>query len=505
MASYAAASLAAVVIAAAGFVVGARTAPSSEIDTSIGRVAFAVSPSSHGDVTALVPVADYGLRADAFDAPFELKAELRSLERSTLEDAANGDLPTLESTESDLRDGARSAVLTTFGWGVGGALIALGIATAIGRTLHPRWLLMAVGGGLTVLLTGASLVAARTSFDAKAFERPTYFANGDELARVLAIAEDERVGSPYGSTFSSILRSITTVLAGGPAPTSPSRDIYLGSDLHANAFVVKPLSEYIADDPLVLAGDFGQRGGESEAEAISPRVAALGSQVIATSGNHDSSRLMEKLTSSGVEVLGDGQAQTPAVTEVDGLTIAGFPDPLEYQGSGDPANRPVTFDDFDDPGTAFDDAVENTAAKLEALTPDPAVAVIHQSAVASAVADRIREADPERELTILTGHDHMQRVSRHGSIIVVDGGTIGAGGAFDAGRAAIGFAELHFETNSPSLRSVDLISVEPFSGEAQASRVVISNLCPDASRCDYEPPSSEGSILGDSPENDGEG
>lgn len=486
-------------VAAAGFVIGARVAPDTEVSTSIGRVSFSISPSSGGDATALIPVADYGFRANAFDAPFDLEAELRSLERSALQRAADGDLPTLESTEDDLEAGVRSVVITTFGWGTAGALIALVLATLIWRTVRPRWILLVIGGGAAILVSAVSLTAARTSFDSDAFQRPTYFANGDELARVLEIAENERVSSPYGSEFASILRGVTTVLVGGPIPEGPSRDIYLGSDFHANALVVGPLADVIADDPLILAGDFGQRGGLAEAQALAPRVAALGSRVIATSGNHDSTSLMSALEREGVTVLGDGETGEPEVGEVDGLRIAGFPDPLEYTGAGDPETRPITFGDIDDPD-AFDDAADRITTGLAALDPAPDVVVIHQAGIARAVAERLLEEDPDAALTILNGHDHDQRVSRFGDVIVVDGGTVGAGGLFGAGRAAIGFAELHFETASPRLRSVDLISIEPFSGQAQATRVVINSLCPDEERCDYEPPRTEGSILGAPPD-----
>ena len=65
---------------------------------------------------------------------------------------------------------------------------------------------------------------------------------------------------------------------------------------------------------------------------------------------------------------------------------------------------------------------------------------------------------------------------------------MGAGGIFDAGQQPIGIAELHFDRLAPELRSVDFILVEPFSGAAQASRVVIDDVCPEEERCSYEPP-----------------
>jgi Icc-related predicted phosphoesterase len=484
-----------------GFVLGWRIAPTSTSETAIGRVSFDVRPSLSGEATAVIPVADWGFRADAFDSPFELRAELRSLERSALTRAAEGDLSTLAETEEQLRSGAQAAVLRAFAWGVGGAVALLVVATLVLRDLRPRWVLVATGVALTALLGAASLAAARSSFDASAFERPTYFANGSELERILEIAEDERAASQYGSTFASILRSVSTILADVPGPATPGRDLYLGSDLHANALVIQPLSELIGEGPFVLAGDFGQRGGVAEARLFAPRIAALGSGVIATSGNHDTSGLMDALAARGVEVLGDGVTRSPGEAEVLGLRVAGFPDPLEWTGAGDPQERPVTFADLDDPAAAAETALAELIEEFDSLRPTPDVVIVHQEGLARGLAEALYERDYAGDLTILTGHTHSQLLERFGSIIVVNGGSVGAGGIFDAGREPIGLAQLHFEPFRPVLRSVDLISIEPFSGEAQASRVVVDSLCPDEARCAFEPP-GVASPVPDQPEAD---
>jgi hypothetical protein len=114
--------------------------------------------------------------------------------------------------------------------------------------------------------------------------------------------------------------------------------------------------------------------------------------------------------------------------------------------------------------------------------------MVHQNELAQRLGDHLLDSGYRHHLTIVTGHDHRQHVDRYGDVIVVDAGSVGAGGVFDAGRAAIGFAQLHFPATQRALRSVDLISVEPFSGQAQASRIVIDALCPDEARCTYQPP-----------------
>lgn len=486
----------------AGTALGWRLAGPSTVETSIGRVAISVHPSFGGSAEAIVPVADWGLRADPYDAPFTLRGELRSLERPALLRAADGDLSVLATTEAELRDGARATVARAFAWGAAGALVLLVLATLLWRGLRPRWALVVLGSGLAALTAVVSLWAAEATFDAQAFESPTYFARGAELGRILEVAEDERVQSEYGSTFASVLRSITAVLAEVPVEDeAPGRRLYLASDLHGNALVVDPLARAIGDAPLLLAGDFGQRGGAAESAALAPRVAAFGKRVIAVSGNHDSGALMERLALQGVTVLEQSGRLDPSgavagspTIEVDGLAISGFADPLEWRGEGDPPDRPVTFDDLPHPEAAFEQAASELTAWFDSLDPAPDVVMVHQSALARRLAETLFERGDAGDLTIATGHTHRQEIHLYGDIVVVDAGSVGAGGVFDAGRLAIGFAELNFSQATPALRSVDLISIEPFSGEAQASRVVIDTLCPDSDRCTFNAPGLDATL-----------
>jgi predicted phosphodiesterase len=488
-----------------GTLAGWRLAGPVTTETAIGRVSLEINPSLSGDATAFVPLADWGFRADAFDAPFEVSAELRSLDRRALGRAAEGDLSVLTATEDDLSGALREVALRATAWGLGAAAVLLVLATMLWRRLRPRWALLALGAGVAALGAGATALAAQASFDARAFESPTYFARGAELQRILEIAEDERVSSEYGSTFASVLRSVSAVLTDAPAGEVATRDLYVASDLHGNALVVGPLSDLVGDAPLLLAGDFGQRGGEAESAALAPRVAALGTRVVAVSGNHDSSELMRRLDAEGVTVLeadgplgAEGEEADEPVIDVDGLTVAGFPDPLQWRGAGDPPSRPVTFDDLDDPEQAFGDATEDLVEWFDALPERPDVVVVHQNALAQALALELHErGDDTVPLTIVTGHDHRQHVERYGGIVVVDGGSVGAGGVFDAGRAPIGLARLHFEPVGSALGSVDLIAVEPFSGQAQASKVVINSMCPEEESCSFEPGALAGSRPGE--------
>ncbi|MGH2500739.1 MAG: metallophosphoesterase family protein, partial [Candidatus Limnocylindria bacterium] len=218
----------------------------------------------------------------------------------------------LEAAEADLRAGARAAVLRAFAWGFAVTAALIAVATLIWRNLRPRWVLAAAGATFALAAGGGSMIMAQSTFDARAFESPTYFARGAELGRILEVAEEERVRSDYGSTFASVLRGISALLVREPANDAATRELYLASDLHANALVIDPLADAIGSEPVIFAGDFGQRGGEAEARLLAPRVAALGDRVIAVSGNHDSSRLMRTLHDAGVSVLRSRAVLTPS-------------------------------------------------------------------------------------------------------------------------------------------------------------------------------------------------
>ena len=72
-------------------------------------------------------------------------------------------------------------------------------------------------------------------------------------------------------------------------------------------------------------------------------------------------------------------------------------------------------------------------------------------------------------VTVLT------REGREEGGILVDGGTVGAGGPFAIGVQRVGFAEIRFTADGDA-RAVDLIEVEPLSGNAVARRIALREL-----------------------------
>lgn len=509
---WAAIVLAGLVITIGGSVLGLRLSSPVITETAAGRVSIEVTPSTSGEVEAFIPLADWGVRSDVFKAPIKVRAELESVNRMALLRLSEGNTELLSTTEAQLKDAAREAVVEAVLLAAATVAVLLVLATLLWRGLTPRWSLLATGLLITLVTYGALGLSGKSDLESGALNNTTYFAQGEEITRILDLAEDPRFESGYGSEFSSIVRSIGAVLGEAGLEAPEATEIFAGSDLHANALVIDPLAQMVGEDPLLLVGDFGQRGGQAEAALLAPKVAAIGSRVVAVSGNHDSHSLMQRLVRQGVTVLGqegrlddEGRYEPPPVITVGGLRVAGFRDPLEYGGS-DPGrpDRPVTADDFPDPEAEVQLWREELLGWFKGLPTRPDIVMVHQDGLAQWLAGELRRTGDDLPLTIVTGHDHRQHIDRYGRIVVVDGGSIGAGGVFGAGAESVGVARLRFTpgtresgsraragSSGPVLAAVDMIAVEPFSGAARATRVIIDRMCPGDEICRVEPDQSE--------------
>src|ERR671916_3466670 len=98
-------------IAILGALTGLRLAGPIDRDTAIGEVRLRIQASWTGYVDAYVPLADWGVRANAFSGPMLVRVEPRGVDRQALLRAAAGDREVLARAESDAREAAETAVL----------------------------------------------------------------------------------------------------------------------------------------------------------------------------------------------------------------------------------------------------------------------------------------------------------------------------------------------------------------------------------------------------------
>jgi predicted phosphodiesterase len=480
-------------LAIAGLALGLRLAGAAEHSTALGDVRLHVAPALRGEVDAYIPIADWGLRSHAFRGPFTVHAELRSVNRSGVLLAAAGERAILDEATADAQAAVGATLRRAVMFAVGGAAL-VGATTALvllarGRRRGVALRVLALVTLLGAAIAGTSLVVARSTFDAAAFAEPRFYARGRELLQLLdAASRAERTAERYRAKVQGSLQAFSNLLAGGrvgmewfPAVRGGRRFLVM-SDLHMNRLVVEPVRALAAGQPVFFVGDFGHEGNEGEARLIAPALRRLGPQVVAVSGNHDSSRLMRDLVRAGVTVLTahgrlrrDGSSAGPAIINAAGLRVAGFPDPLEWPGD-DPADprRVFGFEQMPEPERARRQAEASLVRWFDGLPDRPDIVLVHQNGLAQQLAATLNARGGQRTLIILTGHDHRQHVTRHGDVVVVDAGSVGAGGVLGVTDERVALGDLRFDPLEPTLQSVDLIEVDPFSGAGQAERVIVA-------------------------------
>jgi predicted phosphodiesterase len=463
---------------AGGFLVVQAFASSVEPFT-LGTVDVEVEPAREGAADVYVPIVDWGVRAEPFDAPLELKLRFQSLDRDAARRAlrsgteAEASLIRLRSDIAALGERAlvRAGLLALAG-GIGGGFLAGGLIGAARR--QRRWMGYGAFAGAAVSLAVVALSlfqVARIDYDA--FQRPTFYAHGRELPRLLSLSEQIfTTGENYTESYEQALAGLANLVAFAGRPEGvpeETQGALVASDLHLNSLVLPILEDHGRGKPLFFVGDFTLLGTRYE-RVLANRVARLGDPVVAVSGNHDSAPFMRALAAGGAVVLtrggrlrADGSSDGDAVTEVAGLAVAGYDDPLEGRGETIEGRQlELRGEDLDREADAF-------VAWFESLDERPDVVLVHQHGLAHALLEAQPET-PRPELIVLTGHDHEQHVERRGSALLVDGGTVGAGGAFAIGEQPVGFVEL--QLSEDGLTALDLIEVEPLSGEGRAERLV---------------------------------
>jgi predicted phosphodiesterase len=448
---------------------------------TLGTVRANAVPAREGGVDVYVPIVDWGVRAAPFEAPVEINVRFRSLDRGEARAALRSGPAArtrLESIRTELAEVGRNAleraaVLGTAG-GLTGGLLAGGL---IGAVLHRRrWPAYGAAVGLVVPLAFLALVLLTLrTIDYEAFERPTFYAHGRELPRLLSFSSQLlTAGESYTKSYEEALAGLANLVAfagGDDVGASRTSSFLVASDLHANALVLPVLEDYAREKTAFLVGDFTLLGSEVES-GLASQIGRLGEEVVAVSGNHDSRPFMVALARAGAVVLtregrlgADGSVDGPAVVDVASFAIAGYDDPLEGRTARLEGRQ------LELTGEQFGAAAREFVTWFRSLPRRPDIVLVHQHGLAHALLRRIEPEEPR--VLILTGHDHEQHLERNNAAVLVDGGTVGAGGPFAIGEQHVGFAELWFSDNGTP-RTLDLIDVEPLSGEAVARRISLT-------------------------------
>ena len=454
-------------------------------DVATLRLQLAVSPPSERGVSLFVPIADWGLRAPVVGAPVKVSVEPRAIDRDGVARAVSGSgAAEIALLRGELERALRRLLVRTLLLMLAGALVGGGLAALVWHALgvRGRRLLIAPGAavGLAAVVLGALGGWAALTWDPARLERPDYFASGVELERILDQAHALRAaGTKYSERVNSSIRSIAGLLddrSGGtgldgaaPAATATER-VVLASDIHNNLLTLPTVRRFSSGHLTILDGDFTINGGRMEAP-LAGRVATLGDPVVAVSGNHDSPGIMRTLERRGVTVLDHNDG----VRTFAGLKVAGFEDPLEFEGREFPTGlrTGLSFGDLPDGHQRYLRAVQARWAWWQALPERPDILVLHQESIGRALANLVWDADPKgAPLTILVAHTHVQRLDRYGPVTTVNSGTAGAGGVFGLGTESVGLALMDYDEATGDLTATDLVQMNPANSAARAQRVI---------------------------------
>ena len=478
--SLSALALAIALFALLGAALALRAAGPNERQISIGSVRAHVVPARRGEVDLYVPLVDWGMRFHRHRAPLAVRLEFRALDRdaalATLDLGATPEerLGALDGELNAVAAAAlRRAALAALAGGLGGGLFAGAVAGALARRRRP--LALGAFGGTVVALAAIPLAAlSLAGADAAQASAAVYYARGEELPRLLALSERlPAAGERYRRSYDEAVSGLENLLVAASAPPGPpvAHSLVVAADVHSNRFVLDGLARYASGKLVFLAGDMSQSGSALEAE-IAPALARLSETVVAVSGNHDSPAFMRALAAEGVVVLTrggrlneDGTVSGEPVLELEGLVVAGFDDPLEGAAGSAPLRQLELAE-----GERLH-AEREILSWFASLPRRPDIVVVHQHALAHVLL--AAQGPGDRSLVILTGHDHDQHVDQSGAHVLVDPGSVGAGGPFEVGEEPATLAQLYLDADAEPI-AVDLIASEPLSGQATASRTVLS-------------------------------
>jgi hypothetical protein len=238
--------------------------------------------------------------------------------------------------------------------------------------------------------------------------------------------------------------------------------VTVASDLDNNVFALPALESMARGSPLLFVGDLADRGSALKRSLVL-RIVKAGRPFVFVSGDYDSDVLERKLARAGAIVLtrsgrlrGDGTTDGNLVTRVRGLRIAGYDDPLMR----------LARDGYRDNGATptFAQQVEFTNW-LAPLRGKVDIVMVHEPALAATAVDELRRDPPAKPLLLLQGHTHKPSLERHGTLIVLNSGTVELGGH-------IGLARVTYAASRAFVPvAADLILIDPADGKGRAQRV----------------------------------
>ncbi len=459
-----------IVLATLAGAIGALSIYRSDQELSTGTVRLGVDPGHRGALDIYVPLVDWGARFHAVRLPARLRIEARTIESQAIGRVAGGQVE-VERLRLEARDAIetyiRRLVLLVAGAGLAlGALVALALR---GTSRYGVAAKLACAAGTAVL---AAAVVGLLLPPREPVENPEYYANGSAIPVALRAAQDatrsaDAISQDLDDQLLNLARLIS--IPRERPDLRPLPRLTLASDLHNNLLALPALERAARGRPLFFAGDLTTSGLPLEA-ALTREVARAGRPLVFVSGNHDSDTLSRGLARRGAIVLTQRGQLLPdgrhgaTVVRAGGIRVAGYSDPFERRrADGYRALREP--DVTESQQRAFWRWLRPLVGRVDAV-------MVHSPALAGLALEELRAAPPAAPLVFLTGHTHEQALVESERVVVLNGGTVGGGGAGNFHEnQPYGLAALTYQAH-PSFQplAVDLVRINPLDGSANAER-----------------------------------
>ncbi|HWS38120.1 MAG TPA: metallophosphoesterase [Actinoplanes sp.] len=357
---------------------------------------MSVTPSTAGGTEIDIPPLG-SLHLDSHRGPIHLRVALGSLDQTRTE--ALIDNPSAISTAGNrAADEVVSGVSRL-------ALRALGLAVAGGLLLGAlafRDMRRTAAAGVTALVvTGGSLGLAAGTLRPDSISEPRY--EGLLVNAPAVVGDARRIADNYGKyteQLQAILGNVSRVYSTISAlpvyePAGNTTRILHVSDLHLNPAswgLIRTVVETFEIDAVIDTGDIVDWGSSAETTYVSS-IPSIQVPYIFVRGNHDSTAIQAAIgRQSNAIVLDD------ALTEINGLTIAGI---------GDPAFTPdksETNEAGDNAGPEIHTAAgERLAQTIRDSGKTVDIALVHDPAMAQPLSGLVP--------LILAGHQHNRSVT----------------------------------------------------------------------------------------------
>ncbi|MBW6438995.1 metallophosphoesterase [Actinoplanes hulinensis] len=361
--------------AVVGSMIGVMLFARSDLNVGPFSAEMSVTPSVHGGTEVNIPPLG-SLHLDSHRGPVHLRVDLGSLDQSRTE--ALIDNPAAISTAGEravdeVVTGVARLGLRTMGLAVLSTLI---LAALIFRDTRRT-----AAAGLTALVvTGGSLGLAAATLRPNSISEPRY--EGLLVNAPAVVGDARRIADNYGrysEQLQAILGNVSRVYSTISAlpvyePAGNTTRLLHVSDLHLNPTswgLIRTVVDTFDIDAVIDTGDIVDWGSSAETSFVAS-IPSVQVPYIYVRGNHDSAAIQAAVArQSNAVVLDD------ALTEIDGLTIAGIgdpqftPDKSETNAAGDDSGPEL----LTAAGERLAQTIRDSGKKVDiALVHDPAMA-----------------------------------------------------------------------------------------------------------------------------------